>query len=107
MKRGKGADRRRDQVIRDEQKRTDDGDDLRTMTDAGINTTAIRIEPADDDVVDPDERGQDAHRRDQPERRVTANGERQADDVRFARPPVAVKNGRRARRVHIARTSYG
>ena len=56
------ADRRGDQVIGDEQKRADDGNDFGAMADAGVNAAAIRIKPADDDVVDPDERGEHAHR---------------------------------------------
>ena len=104
LKRGKRADRRRDQVIGDEQKRADDGDDFGAMTHAGVNAAAIRIKPADDDVVDPDERGQNAHRGDQPERRVAADGKSQADDVGFARAPVAVQNRGRARHIYIARS---
>src|ERR1700686_3592586 len=77
------------------------------MPDARINAAAIRIEPADDDVIDSDERGENTHRADQPERRVARYGKRQADDIRFARAPVPVENRRRARDVHIARTFNG
>ena len=48
LKRGKRADRRRNQVIGDEEKRADDGNDLGAMPDAGINAAAIRIKPAND-----------------------------------------------------------
>src|SRR5207302_7466762 len=104
LKCGKGADRSGDQVIRDEQERADDGDDLGAMADAGIDAAAVRIEPANDDVVDPDERGENAHRADQPERRVAADGESQTDYVRFARAPVPVQDRSRARDIHVARS---
>src|SRR5206468_9525307 len=75
-----------------------------TMTHAGINTAAVWIEAANDHVVQADECGEDAHRRDQPERRVTGDGESQADHVSFAGAPVAVQNRGRALPIHIART---
>src|SRR5947207_12885294 len=74
------------------------------MAHARVNAAAIRIKPADDHVVDPDERSQNAHRGDQPERRVAADRERQADDVRFAGAPVPVQNRGRARDVDVARS---
>ena len=74
------------------------------MTDAGVNTATIGIEPADDHVVHPDQRGQYAHWRDQPKRRVTGDGERKPNHVGLARPPIAVENRRRALPIHIART---
>ena len=101
---GEGADRGGDEVIGNQQKCPDDRDDFGAMTNACINATAIRVKPADDHVVDPDERRQDAHRGDQPKRGVTADGERQPNDVRFARSPVAVENRRRPRNVDVART---
>src|SRR5438045_3831214 len=74
------------------------------MAHARINAAAIRIKPADDDVVDPDERGENTHRCDQPERRVATHRERQADDVRFAGAPVPVQNRGRARDIDVARS---
>ena len=71
------------------------------MTHAGVDAAAIRIEAADDHVVEPDERGEHAHRGDQPERRVPGDRESKADDVGFARAPIAVKNRRRALPIHI------
>ena len=103
LKGRKRADRRRHQVIGDEQKRADDGDDLAAMANTGVNAAAVWIKPADDHVIDPDERGQDAHRRDQPERGVAGDSERQPNDVGLARAPVAVENRGRALPIHIAR----
>src|SRR5260370_14941204 len=104
LKPGKRADRRRNQIIGDEQKCADDGDYCGTMPHARVDTAAVRIESADDHVVDADERGKNAHRGDQPKRCVAADGKREADDVGFARPPIAVKNRARARHIDIART---
>src|SRR5947207_15269409 len=74
------------------------------MSDAGINTAAVRVESANDNVVDPDERRKDAHRRDQPKRRIAADREGETDDVGFARTPVAVEDGSSARHIDIARS---
>ena len=104
LKPGKRTDRRRDQIIGDKQKSADDGDDLGAMPHARVNAAAIRIKAADDHVVDADERSENAHCGDQPERGVTGHGKGEADDVSFARAPIAVQDGGRARRVDIART---
>ena len=104
LKPGKRADGRRYQIISDEKKCADDGNDFAAMPHAGINTSPVRIQAADDHVVDPDERGQHAHQRDQPERSVAGDGKRKTDDVGLARAPVAVKNRGRAFPVDIART---
>jgi hypothetical protein len=37
------------------------------MPDAGIDAAAVGVEAADNDVIDPNERGEDAHRGDEPE----------------------------------------
>src|SRR5438045_5340774 len=76
------------------------------MPHACVNAAAIRIQPANDHVIDPDQRRENAHRRDEPERRITGYGERETDDVRFTRPPIAVKNRRRARHIDVARSFY-
>ena len=52
----------------------------------------------------PLEPGQHAHRGDQPEGGIARDRKGEADDVRFAGTPVAVKNSGRARHVYIART---
>src|ERR1044071_5761251 len=104
LERGKRADCGRDQVIGNKQKCADDGDNFGTMTDAGIDAAAVRIEAADDDVVNSDERSENAHRPNQPERRVAADRERETDDVRFDRAPVPVQNGSRARDINVARS---
>ena len=104
LKRRERADRRRDQVIGDEQKRADDRNHLGAMTDTRVNAAAIRVEPADDDVINPDERREDAHRRDQPKGGITADRKREADDIGLARAPVAIKNRGRARHIDIARS---
>src|SRR5438067_6942542 len=104
LERGERADGRGDQVIRDEQKRADDGKNFRAMTHARVNAAAIRVKMANDHVVDPDERREHAHRGDQPKRCVPRDCERQPDDIGFARPPVPVQNRGRARNVDVARS---
>src|ERR1700694_1377286 len=74
------------------------------MPHTRVNTAAIRVEPADDHVIEPDERGEHAHRGDEPKRRVPSDGKSKANDVGFARAPIAVKNRGGARRVYVART---
>src|SRR5207249_7922330 len=98
------ADRGGHQIIGDEQKRADNGDDFAAMAHTGVDAAAIRIEAADNHVVESNERGEDAHQGDQPERSVTSDGEGETDDVGFARAPVAVQNRGGARCVHVART---
>src|SRR5439155_10010599 len=72
-----------------------------------VDAAAVRIKTADDHVVDADERGKDAHERDEPERGVPGDGEGETDDVGFACAPVAVKNRGCARHIHVARTLNG
>ena len=103
-KSGKRADGRRYQIIGNEQKRADDRDDLAAMTHARINPAAVRVEAADDHIVQANERGEDAHQGDEPERGVASDSKGEADDVGFARAPVAVKNRGCARNVDVART---
>src|SRR6266568_6244913 len=98
------ANRRRYQIIGDKEECTDDGNDLAAMTHAGVDTTAVRVQAADHHVIQADQRGQHAHRGDQPERSVTSNGEGQTDYVGLARAPVAVQNRRRALPIDIARS---
>src|SRR5947207_2105183 len=74
------------------------------MAHTGINAAAVWIKPADDHVVEADQRSEHAHRGDQPEGGVARDGEGEADNVRFAGTPVAVKNRSRALPIHIART---
>src|SRR2546423_1020906 len=101
---GEGADRGRYPIIRDEQKTPDNGDDIAAMSHTRVDAAAVRIEATDDHVIDPNQRDEHAHQRDQPERSVTGHGESEADDIGFARPPIAVKNRSRARHIDIART---
>jgi hypothetical protein len=49
------------QIIGNEQECADDGDDLAAMAHTGVHAAAVRIKPADNYVVDPNERGQHAH----------------------------------------------
>src|SRR5947199_6146916 len=74
------------------------------MPHTGVNAAAVGIKAANDHVVEADECSEHAHRRDQPERTVTGDGERKTNDVGLARPPIAVQNRRRALPIHIART---
>src|SRR5207253_5245029 len=104
LKPRKRADGRRYQVIRDEKKGADDGDDFGAMPHARVNAAAVGVETADDHVVEANERGEHAHQGDEPERCVAGDGEGEANDIGFARAPVAVKNRRRARNIDVART---
>src|SRR3954452_2173000 len=101
---GERADRGRNQIIRDEQKCADDGNDLAAMSHTRVDAAAVRIEAADDHVIDPNQRDEHAHQRDQPERSIAGHRESEANDIGFARTPVAVKNCSRARHIDIART---
>src|SRR5438067_5258254 len=94
LKGGESADRRRYQIIGDEQKRTDDRDDLAAMTHARVNAAAVGVEAADNHVIDADECGQHTHQRDEPEGGVTCDGEGKTDDVGLARAPIAVEDNR-------------
>ena len=102
-KSGKRADGRRYQIVSDEKECADNGDDLAAVPHARIHAAAVRIKAADDHVIDADERGENAHGGDEPERCIAGNRECEADDVGFARAPVAVKNRGRARHIDIAR----
>ena len=104
---GERADSGGDDVIRDQKKRADDGDDFRTMTHAGVHAAAVGVVLADGHVIHPDQRREQAHRRNQPERTVSRDGKRQTDDVSLAGAPVAVQDRRRARSIHIARPLRG
>src|SRR5213594_2276643 len=104
LKGGERADGRSDQIIGNKQKCTDDGYDFAAMPHAGVNAAAVGIKAADDHVVEADECSEHAHRRDQPKRTVSGDSERKPDDIRLARPPIAIKNCRRALPVHIARS---
>src|ERR1700747_1426139 len=73
------------------------------MPHACVNAAAVRIEATNDHIVEADERGQHAHGGDQPERRITGNGERETDHIGFARAPIAVPNRRRAFPIDVAR----
>src|SRR6266487_567115 len=101
---GKRADGGRYQIIGDEKKGADDGDHVGAMPHARVDAAAVRVEAADDHVVQADKRGEHAHGRDEPERCVTGDGECETNDVGFARAPIAVKNRGRARHIDIART---
>src|SRR3954470_21522011 len=92
LKGGERADCRGNEIVRNEQKRAYDRDNFGTMPDAGIDSATVRIEPANDYVINPDERGQNAHCGYKPERSITADGKGEADDIRFARAPIAVEN---------------
>src|SRR6266480_6578840 len=74
------------------------------MSHTRVDAAAVRIEAADDHVIDPNQRDEHAHQRDQPERSIAGHGESEADDIGFARAPVAVKNRSRARHINITRT---
>src|SRR5947199_3033210 len=104
LKGGKRADGRSHQIIGDEQKRADNGYDFAAMPHAGVNAAAVGIKAADDHVVEADECSEHAHRRDQPKRTVACDSERKPNDVGLARPPVAIKDCRRALPIHIARS---
>src|SRR5437879_842363 len=107
LKSGKCADRSGHEIIGDEQKRANNRDDFAAMANARVNAAAVRIKTADDHVVEPDERSEQAHRRDEPERSVTGNSKGEPNDIGFARTPVTVKNGGGARNIDGSRTLNG
>src|SRR5437867_11501300 len=92
LKGGERTDCGGHQIIGEEQKRPDKRDYFAAMTDARVNTAAIRVKTADDHVIDADERGQHTHQGDEPEGGVTCNGEYKTDDVGLARAPIAVED---------------
>ena len=100
---GQSADGSGDQVIGDEEKSADDGNDFGTVPDAGINAAAIGIMAADDHVINAHERGEQGHGGNEPKRGVACDGESEANDVRFAGAPIAVENSRSARPIDVAR----
>src|SRR6266496_5103392 len=57
LKPRKRADGRRYQIIGDEKKGADDGDDFGTVPHACVNAAAVRVKTADDHVVEADQRG--------------------------------------------------
>src|SRR4029077_15425446 len=73
------------------------------MAHTCVNTAAIRVQAADHHVIDPDQGGEHAHRCDEPERGVTGDGEREPDNISFARAPVTIKNRGRALPGDVAR----
>src|SRR6266513_2089261 len=104
LKGGQSADRCRNQIIGDEQKRTDDRNDLAAMTHARVNAAAVGVKTADNHVINADEYRQHAHQGDEPEGGVTRDGEGKTDDVGLACAPVTVEDRSRAFPVDIART---
>src|SRR5438128_6814984 len=104
LKPGKRADGRCYQIIGNDEERADDRDDFAAMSHTRVDTAPVRIKPADDHVVEADQRRKHAHRRDQPERCVAGDRERETDHIGFAGTPVAVQNRSRARHIYIART---
>ena len=74
------------------------------MSHARVDAAAVGIETANDHIIDADQRGQNAHRCDQPKRSVTGDRESETDDVGFARAPIAVQDRRRALPIDIARS---
>src|ERR1700730_12792457 len=105
LKSGKGTERRSDNVIGNQEEGADNGDNFGSMANAGVNSPSVRIMPADGHVIHADERHQHAHGQDQPERAVAGYRESQANDVGFARAPIAVENRSSSRRVDITRPS--
>ena len=103
LKGGEPADRRRDDVIGDQQEGADDGDHLRAMPHARIDAAAVRVMLADRHVVHADQRGEHAHGGDEPEGGVARDGEGEAHHVGFARAPVSVENGGGAPGIEVAR----
>jgi hypothetical protein len=102
VKCGQRADRRGDNVIGDQQEGADNRNDVRPMTHACVHAAAVGVMFADGDVIGADQRDEQAHAGDQPERAVSRDGECQANDVRFACAPVAVQDRRGSRCIHVA-----
>lgn len=103
---GESADRSSYEIISNEKKRADNRNDFATMPHAGVNAPTIRIKAADHHVVEADQSGQNTHGGDQPKRSVATHREGKADDVGFARPPIAIEDRRCPRNIHVARPLY-
>jgi len=58
---------------------------------------------ADDDVIVGDDRGENADRENDGQRGEAGGDKSEADDVRFARPPISIKQARGPLPIHIAR----
>src|SRR5580704_15639327 len=92
LKGGESTERSSDNIVGDQEERADNGDDLGSMANAGVNSPSVRIMPADGHVIHADQRHQYTHGQDQPERAVAGYRESQAYDVGLACAPIAVEN---------------
>ena len=104
---GEGADGRRDDIVGNQQKGSDNGDDLGAVTHAGIDTPAIRIVAADGDVVQADQRRQQTHGPDEPRRAVSGHRKGETDDISLTGSPVTVEDRSRPLPIDIARAGGG
>src|SRR5256885_9753167 len=97
------ADGRGYQIIGDKEECSDNGNDFTAVTHTRVNAAAVRIQSTDDDVVDPDQCGQQAHQGDEPKRGVAGNGKGESDDVGFAGAPIPVKDRGSALPIDVTR----
>ena len=97
------AQGRGDNKIRDEQERTGRCQKAALLPRRGIDAAAIRKMGADDDVVEADDRGEQADREDDRHGRKAGGDKGEADDVRLARAPIAVKQRGGALPIDVAR----
>ena len=97
------AQRGRNREIRDEQERPGGSKKSALFSCRGINAAAIREMRANNNIVVGHHRGEHADREDDRQGAEARRDKSQADDVGFARSPIAVKQRCRAFPIHVAR----
>ena len=83
--------RRGDDKIRHQQERTSGREESTMLSRRGINATAIGKMGADNNVVVPHHRGENANSENDWQGRKTCGDESETDHIRFARAPVAIE----------------
>ncbi len=101
---GPSAERGGDHEICHQQERARRGEEATLLARRGVDATAIRKVRADDDVIVGHHRRQHADSEDDGERGKAGRDKSQTDDIRLARPPIAVEKRGGAFPIHITRT---
>jgi hypothetical protein len=83
------AEARGDDVVREQQQRADDGEQLAPVPRRGVHAAAVGVDAADLRVRPPDREHEHAHGRDEVHARPAGEGEGQAQHVQAAGAPVA------------------
>src|SRR6185436_12508961 len=97
------AERSSDRVIRKEKQRPHHCQNLASAFGRRVNAAAIGIDAADVGIRPADSQDQQAHRADQPERASPGHEEREAQDVKARRAPVAKEKSGGLEPVDVAR----